>query len=120
MPDLTKEQRFAVFLLRLAELPFARSKDEAFEQLSRTLNAVEDEFTDIPFEPGNFQTDGRMYPPQADSEREVAGRMDIIRFRSRGHNTFIRDNGAIEIRHIEGTVMFSKHGYDGLGVELAE
>jgi hypothetical protein len=59
-----------------------------------------------------------MYPPSEDSAREVSGRDDLVRYRSRAHHTYIRDNGAIEIRDISGTVVFSKAGADGEGVEL--
>jgi len=59
-----------------------------------------------------------MYPPQEDSARDVPGRSDLVRYRSRGHNTFVRGNGAIEIRDLTGAVTFSKSGSDGLSVEL--
>jgi len=73
--------------------------------------------TDIPNDPASWQTDGRMYPPQSDHAREVENRSDLIRFRSRGHNTLIRDNGAIEIRDLQGHVFLSKSGTDGNGVD---
>lgn len=120
MKDLTKEERFAEFLKRLVAVPTASSRQGAIELLSRTLNEVEDELTDIPFVPENYQTDGRMYPPREDSLREVPGREDVVRFRSRAHNTFIRENGALEIRDSTGKVIISKNSADGLGIELEE
>ena len=86
--------------------------------LSSVLNEVEDELSDIPNSPHNWQSDGRMYPPQMDSARDVPGRSDLIRFRSRGHNTFVRENGAIEILDLQNSALFSKFGADGRGVEL--
>ena len=59
-----------------------------------------------------------MYPPEDDSARVVEGRSDLVRYRHRGHNTFIRENGAIEIRDLAGAVLFAKAGADGRGVEL--
>ncbi len=121
MSEATKEERFAEFLRRLTASPPVSTVDGALELLSRTLCEVEDELTDIPYQPENWQTDGRMYPPQEDQAREIAGREDLVRYRSRGHSTYIRSNGAIEIRdHLTGQVVFSKYGLDEVGVELEE
>jgi hypothetical protein len=116
---MTKEARFAEVVRRLeAALP-AASADEAMTLLSTTLNQVEDELTDIPFNPDRWLNDGRMYPPQPDSAREVIGRPDLARYRSRGHNTWIRTNGAIRIVEIATTaVVLDKPGADGCRVDL--
>lgn len=118
MKSSTKEERFAEFLSRLNAAPPACTREEAFEFLGKTLIEVEDELTDIPFMPENWQMDGRMYPPHEDSARDVPGRSDLVRYRSRGHHAYIRENGAIEIRDLAGTVIISKRGSDGTGVEL--
>ncbi len=118
MSETGKDERFAEFLKRLALAPAAATASAAISLLGDTLNQVEDEMTMIPFSPENWQTDGRMYPPQLDSGREVPMRNDLIRYRSRAHNTFIRNNGAIEIQDIHGRVLFSKAGADGKEVEL--
>jgi hypothetical protein len=117
MKESTKEERFVEFLKRLAAMPAASTAEEAMDALSRTLCEVEDELTDIPNTPENWQTDGRMYPPQEDQAREVSGREDLTCYRSRGHHTFIRSNGAIEIRALTGYVVFSSPGADGMSVE---
>jgi hypothetical protein len=49
---------------------------------------------------------------------DVEGRSDVIRYRHKAHNTFIRDNGAIKIQDVDGKVLFEKLGSDGRGVEL--
>jgi hypothetical protein len=67
---------------------------------------------------GSTQTDGRMYPPEEDNAREVEERGDVIRYRHKAHNTFLRDNGAMEIQDVDGKVFFEKLGSDGRGVEL--
>jgi hypothetical protein len=73
--------------------------------------------TSIPFNPELWRTDGRMYPLQADSIRGVEGQPKAKRFRSLKHNTYIGDNGAIEIRSApEGEVILAKPGADGKGV----
>jgi len=116
--DVSKPDRFREFLRRLKQAPCVGSHDEAFDLLCRTLNKVEDELTDIPFQPDNWETDGRMYPPKDDNARDVSGRIDVIRYRHKAHSTFIRDNGAIEIQTVEGAVLFEKPGSDGRGVGL--
>ena len=109
----TKAERFAEFLRRLGAAPAASGFGEAFQQLGDILNAVEEEMTSIPFDPANWQSDGRMYPPQMDSVRAVPGRSDVKRFRSKSHNTLIGVNGAFEIRDLSGQPILTKPGADG-------
>jgi hypothetical protein len=121
---LTKGQRLRLFVDRLRGQPGASSKAEALQQIRDTMNAVEDAHSGAPNEPANHETDGRMYPPQDDAARPVVNRPDVTRYRSKGHNTFIRDNGAIEIRPADagngpdgaGRATFTKPGADGRGV----
>lgn len=120
MATSTKDERFAVFLQRLEAVAPASSAQEAFELIGETLNEVEDELTDIPYQPGSHESDGRMYPPQEDSARDVPGRSDVVRYRSRGHSTYIRENGAFEIQDLAGNVVFRKFGCDAVGVELGD
>jgi hypothetical protein len=97
----------------MAEAPATTSAEAALELIALTLNAVEDDLTDIPADPDRWMTDGRMYPPQSDSRREVREHPNVVRYRSRAHNTFIGINGAIEIRDLMDGVLFRKAGADG-------
>ncbi len=120
---LDRRQRIAVFLDRLGSAAHAASHDEAFELLKRTLTAVEDEFSGVPEDPDNHLDDGRLYPPQEDSRRKVPGRPDLIRYRSKGHNTWIGSNGAIRIEELPGKsggprCCLDKPGQDGQTVKL--
>jgi len=112
-----KSERFAEFLNRLESAPPATSFETAYELVCTTMNAVEDELTAIPYAPGRWQSDGRLYPPQQDSIRDVPGHDNVKRFRSRSHNMYIGEDGAIEIRTVpDDQVIFQKPGSDGLDV----
>lgn len=77
------------------------------------LNEVEDEFTDIPYFPSRWMSDGRMYPPQHDSIRKTDN-PDITRYRNRSHNTYIGSNGSMKIVYIKSNiVLLDKPGLDG-------
>lgn len=117
--DPPKAVRFAAFLEELKNAQPVSSFDEAYELVCQTLIRVEDTLTSIPYDPEAWQTDGRMYPPQDDSKRAVADHEYVTRFRSRGHNTYISANGAIEIQEVGSNpakVVFAKSGTDGKGV----
>lgn len=115
---LDKGQRFAIFLERLATAEPVETHDEAMALIAATLNGVEDEFTSIAFDPLQWKNDGRMYPPQPDSARDVPGRDDVMRFRSVRHNTWISIYGAILIRTLDDKVLLDKPGRSGQKVEL--
>lgn len=114
---MDKKARLKLFYERLGAAPAASTHDEAFALIRTTLDAVEDEHSGVPNNPQNFQTDGRLYPPQIDSVRKVEGLPDVLRYRSSNHNTFIGSNGAIEVRQIDPEEgQFAKPGADGKGV----
>lgn len=112
----TKAERLSVFFGRLAGEPAAATGPEAMQQIVRILTDVEDELSGVPNDPAAW-LDGRLYPPKADAKREVPGRPDLERYRSRDHNTFVRANGAIRIE-VVGTreVVFDKPGASGVRV----
>lgn len=81
------------------------------------LNSVEDEYSGVPYNPQSFLSDGRLYPPQLDNAHAVDGFPDVTRYRSTGHNTFIANNGAIEVKIVAtNEVQFVKNGANGKGV----
>jgi len=115
---IAKSERLREFFRRLLELPAARNFQEAWDLIASTLNEVEDELSGVPNNPSNWRTDGRMYPPQFDSEKRFAGHPKVRRFRSVAHNTLIGENGSIQIRAqapnpLHGEVLMSKPGADG-------
>jgi len=112
-PVPAKSERLREFFRRLAFAPVAATADEAVAQISDILNAVEDELTEIPFNPSSWETDGRMYPVQADNVRSVKGWSDLKRYVSKAHSTIIGNNGSIEIQARGGKILFTKPGADG-------
>ena len=63
---LSKDARLRLFFDGLRSAIPAANHDEAFALIATTLNAVEGEHSGVPANPSNWQSDGRMYPPQAD------------------------------------------------------
>ena len=114
---MDKFARLTLFYERLKAAPAAGTRDQAYALLSDTLNAVEDEYSDMPNNPQNWQTDGRLYPPQTDRVFAVDNFPAVLRYNSFKHDTYIASNGAIEIRVIStGAVDFTKAGSNGKGV----
>jgi hypothetical protein len=110
----TKQERLLAFLERLAERPAAWDFETARQLLSDVLNEVEDQLSGVPNQLTAAATDGRMYPPLDDNMRSVQGFPEVKRFRNKGHNTFIRTNGAIRIEELPTKrVVLDKPGWDG-------
>ena len=115
-----KQERFGIFVDRIIGSLAASTHDEAFKMVCDTLEAVEDEFSGVISNSAAYQSDGRMYPPQSDSVRDVAGHPQVKRYRSRAHNTLIGDNGAIKIitTGANAVVVLDKPGADGKGTGI--
>jgi len=109
---LKKNERLREFIKRLCETDSCGSSEEAFETLTNVLNEVEDELSNIPYSPDQWMTDGRMYPPQDDSRRSTLN-SEVVRYRNKGHNTYIGSNGSIKIEAINGNIIIDKAGRDG-------
>lgn len=106
--NIDRRDRLAEFIHRMEAAPPCSSKADAFDQLSMTLIAVENEVSGIPFDPNFPLDDGRMYPPRADASRTVPGRADLERFRSAKHNTYFSEDEAILIVDLEKRVILDK------------
>jgi len=114
---MDKATRLRLFFDRLSMAPAAATQSEAYDLVCRTLEMVEDAHSGAPNDPQSWSTDGRLYPPQSDREHAVDGYPEVRRYRSFKHNTYVRNNGAIEIR-LSGSdkVLFTKNGANGKGV----
>lgn len=116
--DRGKHERLHEFLRRLHSAAPAGSHDDAYRLLCAALNGVEDEMTSIPYNPDLYRSDGRMYPPQADSARSVGELEGVIRYRSVRHNTRIHHEGGIRIDEVGGACLLSKPGKSGKTIDL--
>lgn len=70
---VSKQERLEEFYRRLNAFAAASNLDEALELIRLLLNAVEDELSGVPYDPANWQSDGRLYRPFSDSVRSVRG-----------------------------------------------
>lgn len=113
---MLKLERIQEFIKRLNNFQPCSSGEEAFELLAKVLNEVEDELSNIPYSPHLWMTDGRMYSPQEDGRRTTDS-PEVIRYRNKGHNTFIGGNGSIKIVELRGKIIFDKAGLDGRKVD---
>ncbi len=102
----SKAERLAEVLQRLSQATPPTSAEGARATLELVLAQVEDEFCEHP--------EDRMGPPLDDNKRSVSGWPDVARYRNKGHNTFIRANGAIRIEELpDNTVVLDLPGSNG-------
>lgn len=114
---MDKKARLELFYERLKAAPAAKDHDTAYALICTELDAVEDKHSGVANHPENWETDGRMYPPQPDSVRKVVDFPEVVRYRHLNHNTFIATNGAIEVQRVDTKeVQFAKPGANGKGV----
>lgn len=111
-----KRERLKEFYKRLKAAPPASTWTEAYDLIVRAMNSVENDMTSIPYDPTKWQSDGRLYPPMLDNMRPVENHPKVRRFRSVAHNTFLGDNGAIQIQTLDKKIQLDKKGFDGKGV----
>ena len=113
MASVTKGERLLVYFTRMSNSQPATSHDEAM-LLLEMLNEIENELSEIPYDPDEPGTDGRMYPPNAMFRYKLWERSGVQCYRQAGHATFVADNGAIEICKrvgiILGQIIFEKPG----------
>jgi len=110
----SRELRLQEFFSRLERQDPFSTRDQAYSALVSTLEEVEDELTGIENDPSQWQSDGRLYPPQEDHWVPEDGYPSITRMRTRGHYVLISTNGALEIQDIKTeNVVFSKAGSNG-------
>jgi hypothetical protein len=115
---MDRNTRLRLFVERFVSYPCSGSFDEARTLLNETLNAIEDEHSGVPYEPSNWKSDGRMYPPQDDRER-ASENQRVRCFDTRGHLVEFGYNGAVRIRPLKDGLppLLDKPGADGQLIE---
>jgi hypothetical protein len=116
---LTILERLRAIQGQLQAAERASTHDEAFAMLKRIVNEYEDEHSGAPYAPEAARTtpDGRIYPPEPDSEKP-SSEPGARRYRTRGHNVYIGLNGAIAFENVKSkAIEFSKPGADGQEVK---
>lgn len=113
---MDRKQRLALFFAALEAAPAASDRASARELLAVILNAIEDAHSGATYDPANWMTDGRIYPPQADYKQD--GTYDgVDLFHTQGHRIWFADNGAIRIEVRKGPdrgrIDLEKFGSDG-------
>jgi hypothetical protein len=103
----------------LTAAPCASNHDEGFAMLSKIINEYEEVHSGVPYAPAAARVtrDGRIYPPDRD-EQKASSIEGARRYRTRGHNVFIAENGAIAFENVKTKLIeFSKPGCDGKEIE---
>ena len=113
---MNRSKRRALFLAELEQATAAHDVASARALLAETMNLIEEAHSGVPYDPENWMTDDRMYPPQDDLEQPspLAG---AVLFHSLGHAIWFAANGAIRIEGRRGSnkghVDLDKPGADG-------
>jgi hypothetical protein len=93
---MEKKERLSIIFESLIAAPRPSNFDEAWKLLHNTFNEIEDRLSGVPFNPSDWKNDGRLYPPEFDSELQCALK-GVRMFRARRHRIYIAANGAILI-----------------------
>ncbi len=114
---MDQKQRLALFVSALEHAPAAFDVASAGELSEGAMNGVEDAHSGMPYDPDNWMTHDRMYPPQ-DDQKHVSTVPSATLFHARRHSIWIGDNGSIRIEvrlgPDRGLVLLDKPGADGV------
>ena len=110
-----RAERLNILWVVCNDLPRADNGIFAKLQLDTTLNIVENNFCNLPWNPA--EPSDRLYPAGEDFRRN-SGSDDVATYRNRAHYSHFAVNGAILIEKQLGAnaIVFSKSGADGRNV----
>jgi hypothetical protein len=99
---MERPERLCLCFERLNAAPAAANYPENRELLTAIWNRVEDEHSGVPYNPDNWSSDGRMYPPSEDQRQPMIEEHKVV-FHSRGHRITFFHNGRIIIEVRRGS-----------------
>ncbi len=111
----SRSERLALFFAVLLDLPALHTQAEAKYAFDTALNVIEDRFSGVPYSPGTWMTDGRMYPANEDFRRR--SNVDCVAvYYHRAHASYFGSNGAIRVserRTAQPAILADRPGADG-------
>ena len=113
---MDQKQRLALFVSALEQANAASDGASARKLAETELNMVEDAHSGFPFDPDNWMTHDRMYPPQ-DDQKQASAFPGAELFHTQSHRIWFGDNGSIRIEVRKGPnrgrIELDKPGVDG-------
>ena len=113
---MDQKQRLALFVSALEQANAASDGASARKLSEVELNMVEDAHSGFPYDPDNWMTHERMYPPQ-DDQMQTSAIPGAALFHVRRHNLWFGGNGSIRIEvrlgPDRGRILLDKPGVDG-------
>jgi hypothetical protein len=101
-----------------AERGSTENAEQALELVAKLLIAVADELSGITFNPRLSAERRSNAPAEGRCSTRSQGRPDLTRYRSRRHNLYVSDDGAIRIDEVGGKCLLSKPGRSGRTIDL--
>ena len=113
---MDQKQRLALFISALEQAPAAHDRASARAMLAQKMNATEDAHSGVIYDPENWMTYDRMYPPQDDFKQDGSYPGAEL-FHTQGHRVWFGDSGSIRIEIRKGPgrgqIELDKPGADG-------
>jgi hypothetical protein len=114
---MNKRARMQLFFKLLATARPCTDVDDAYRQIETILNAIEERHSGVPYDPGNWKNDSRLYMPLMDNSSHPRDCRGVTKLWSFGQSTLIAPNGAYLIKETRSEpVVLEKAGHDGRAV----
>ncbi|GLS95303.1 hypothetical protein [Piscinibacter gummiphilus] len=113
---LTKRERVSLYFAIIHDVPRGCSCKETKDFADSVLNTIEDEFSGVPYDEGDWKHDDRLYPAKEDNRRHSPVD-EVSIYRHKQHESYFGINGAIRVVQRTGKVFsVDLAGSDGLTI----